>query len=149
MTSLEAALTGVDRLGLDTAPIIYYVEANPRYDAVVRDVFQQIADGRVNAFTSVITLSEVLVQPFARGDSELRARYRDLLIGSEHLTMLSIDPATAELAASVRAHYRLRMPDALQIAASLLAGCQAFLTNDASLSQVAELRVLVLDDFVQ
>jgi predicted nucleic acid-binding protein len=39
----------------------------------------------------------------------------------------------------------LRTPDAFQIAAALGAGCEAFLTNDLALSQVAELRVLVLD----
>lgn len=40
----------------------------------------------------------------------------------------------------------LRTPDALQIAAALVAGCEAFLTNDAGLKRVTELRVLVLDE---
>ena len=31
MTSLVQALTGVTRLALDTAPIIYFVEEHPRY----------------------------------------------------------------------------------------------------------------------
>jgi hypothetical protein len=25
----------VERLGVDTAPVIYFIEANPRYDAIV------------------------------------------------------------------------------------------------------------------
>jgi hypothetical protein len=29
---LDDALTGVDRLGFDIAPVIYFVEAHPRYD---------------------------------------------------------------------------------------------------------------------
>jgi predicted nucleic acid-binding protein len=40
----------------------------------------------------------------------------------------------------------LRLPDALQIAVALEAGCEAFLTNDLTLKRVVELRVLVLDD---
>src|SRR5947199_12470 len=35
MTSLKDTLAGVARLGLDTAPVIYFVEANPVYDARV------------------------------------------------------------------------------------------------------------------
>jgi predicted nucleic acid-binding protein len=40
----------------------------------------------------------------------------------------------------------LRTPDALQIATALEAGCEAFLSNDAGLRRVTELRVLILDD---
>jgi predicted nucleic acid-binding protein len=47
----------------------------------------------------------------------------------------------------LRARHRLRTPNALQIAAALSVGCRAFLTNDASLGRMNELRVLGLDDF--
>jgi predicted nucleic acid-binding protein len=40
------------------------------------------------------------------------------------------------------------MPDALQIAVALEAGCRAFLTNDAQLKRFAELDVLTLDDLL-
>mgnify|MGYP005852100847 FL=1 len=33
LVTLETKLTGVTKLGLDTAPIIYFVEAHPHYDA--------------------------------------------------------------------------------------------------------------------
>jgi predicted nucleic acid-binding protein len=39
-------------------------------------------------------------------------------------------------AASLRARYGLRTPDALQISVALAAGCSAFLTNDARLQRV-------------
>ncbi len=57
-----------------------------------------------------------------------------------------ISVAAAERAAALRARYHLRLPDALQIAVALEAGCEAFLTNDRALKRVAELRVLVLDE---
>jgi hypothetical protein len=31
---LDDALAGVDRLGFDTPPVIYFVEAHPHYDAL-------------------------------------------------------------------------------------------------------------------
>ncbi|MEA5567068.1 hypothetical protein [Anabaena sp. UHCC 0399] len=37
----------------------------------------------------------------------------------------------------------LQLPDALQIATAISSGCDAFLTNDAALQRVLELRILV------
>ncbi|MGB9181858.1 MAG: hypothetical protein WCB68_21690 [Pyrinomonadaceae bacterium] len=59
MTKLDDALSGVTRLAIDTSPVIYFVEAHPKYDALVTDIFQRVADGRILGATSVITLSEV------------------------------------------------------------------------------------------
>lgn len=70
------------------------------------------------------------------------------MINSRNLYLKAVSPVTAELSAELRARYRLRTPDALQIAAALEAGCEAFLCNDANLRRITELRVLVLDDLV-
>jgi predicted nucleic acid-binding protein len=94
----------------------------------------------------VITLTEVLVHPFRQGNQHLGDQYRALLVTSRDFLTLHIDAAIAEQAADLRARYGLRTPDALQISAALAAGCTAFLTNDARLQRVTELRVLVLDE---
>ncbi|HET7087988.1 MAG TPA: PIN domain-containing protein [Anaerolineae bacterium] len=146
MTQLEDALTGVVRLGLDTAPIIYFVEAHPRYDALVTEVFQRIADGGLVGVTSVISVTEVLAQPIRRGDLNLQRQYLDLLRHSDNIEIAEIDLAVAERAAELRARHNLRTPDALQMAVALLTGCQAFLTNDMTLQRVTDLSVLVLDE---
>jgi predicted nucleic acid-binding protein len=146
--TLETVLTGVARLGLDTAPLIYFVEAHPHYDALVIEIFRRIADGELGGVTSVITLTEVLTQPLRQGRADLQAQYRDLLADSANFELISIDPAAAELAADLRARYNLRTPDALQIAVALAAGCQAFLTNDQTLKRVTELQIVILDDLI-
>ena len=143
---LDVGLAGVRRLGIDTAPIIYLVEAHPTYDVLVRTIFQEISGGRIEGITSVITLGEVLVQPLRRGNEELRRRYRHQLLHSGGLATVRITAATAELAARLRATCGMLLPDAIQIAVALSQGCEAFLTNDRRLARVAELRVLVLDD---
>ena len=142
------ALADGARLGLDTAPVIYFVEAHPRYDALVTPVFQSIASGQWTGVTSVITLTEVLTKPVRMGQTTLQLQYRYLLTASEHLELVPIDAAVAERAAVLRAQYDLRTPDALQVAAVQLAGCQAFLTNDSSLKRVTEIRVITMDDLV-
>lgn len=96
---LDDALTGVARLGLDTAPIIYYIEAHPRYEAVVEHVFDLIAGASLTGVTSAITLTEVLVQPFLHNNTQLQQEYRDLLLRSDHFEVTSIDTIIAERAA--------------------------------------------------
>jgi len=143
---LDDALAGVARLGLDTAPIIYFIETHPRYNPIMAAVFQRIALGSITGVTSTVSLSEVLVQPLLRSVIPLANAYRDLLLHSSNLDTLPIDAIAAESAAGFRARYGLRTPDALQIAVAVNAGCEAFLTNDMQLKRVTEIRVLALDD---
>jgi predicted nucleic acid-binding protein len=143
---LDNALAGVDRLGLDTPPFIYLIERNPAYLELVREVFRRITAGQLAAHSSVITLTEVLTQPYRVGNDALARRYRRFLLRSRNFSLDSITAATAEQAAGLRARYGLRTPDALQISVALAAGCSAFLTNDLRLQRVNELRVLALDE---
>ncbi|HEX9987087.1 MAG TPA: PIN domain-containing protein [Chloroflexia bacterium] len=143
---LDVALSGATRLGLDTSAIIYFIEAHPKYDTLITAIFNDIATGRFVGVTSAITLTEVLIQPLLHDDTQLQQRYRDLLLWSDNFEVVSVDAAVAERAANIRARYRLRTPDALQIATALNANCQVFITNDATLHRVSELRVLLLDE---
>ncbi len=91
-------------------------------------------------------MTGVLTQPLQVGNTAIATAYRALLLGSRHFTLLPIDAAVADRAADLRARYRLRTPDAMQLAAAISAGCQAVMTNDATMRRVTELRVLVLDE---
>jgi predicted nucleic acid-binding protein len=146
VTRLDPALAGVSTLGLDTSPFIYYIERHPEHLAVMREVVRRIDEGVFTAATSTITLTEVLTRPKQVGNSRLEGEYRALLIGSRNLSLLPIDEAVADEAATLRARHGLRTPDAIQLAAALIFGCEAFLTNDRGLRRVDEIRVLLLDD---
>jgi predicted nucleic acid-binding protein len=143
---LSDALVGVQRLAVDSAPVIYFVEAQARYGPLTAEVFRRIEEGRLAGRTSVITLTEVLVKPLLTANQDLAATYRDLLLHSAEFETLPVDQPTAEHAAELRARYNLQTPDALQVAVALQDGCQALLTNDVRLKRVTELRVLVLDE---
>jgi predicted nucleic acid-binding protein len=142
---LTDGLQAVTRLGIDTAPVIYFVEAEPRYAALVAAVFDLLGSTLLG-ITPVITLGEALVHLFASGDVRLQTAYRSFLLRSAGLETRPIDSIIVERAAALRAHYRVHLTDALQIAVALEAGCEAFLTNDRTLKRVTELRVLVLDE---
>lgn len=148
VTTLDTVLREITTLGFDTAPLIYFVERHPVYLSIIRDIIKRIDQGVMQGCASVITLTEVLVQPKRCGKTALEKEYRDILLHSRNFELISIDAEIAEQAAALRSRYNLRTPDALQIAASLSGGCEAFLTNDKQLKRVEDLAVLVLDDFV-
>jgi hypothetical protein len=58
-------------VGLDTAPLIYYLETNPTYLPLVDPFFAAVATGEVTVVTSTVTLVEVLVHPLRRAEPEL------------------------------------------------------------------------------
>jgi predicted nucleic acid-binding protein len=146
MTKLNDAFIGVTKLGFDTAPLIYFVERNPKYVDLVREVVRRVDVGQISGFSSMVALTEVLTKPKKVGDTKIEDEYRDLLLHSRNFRLILIDSTVAERAADLRARYNLRTPDALQIAAALETGCQAFLTNDTQLKRAIELRVLILDE---
>ena len=89
--------------------------------------------GRVLGITSALTIAEVLVQPIRHSAVELQQAYIDRLMHSEHFETRPIDSVVAQRAAELRAGFNIRLPDALQLATALVAGCEAFLTNDRAL----------------
>jgi predicted nucleic acid-binding protein len=139
------ALSGVRRLFLDTAPIIYHVEGVVAYQPLTDVIFQSIQEGTIQAITSSITLAECLVLPYRQGNFALIQQFRNVITRGVNTLYFGVD-AVAESAAEIRARYHLTLTDAFQVAAAFAAGSDAFLTNDAALKRVGELRVLVLEE---
>ena len=134
-------------VGLDTAPLIYFIEENPVYIETVRVFFEAMNRGDFSVVTSTVTLLEVLVHPLRTNNRELAAEYRDILLNSELLT-LEVSSAIAEQAANLRAAYNIRTPDAIQISAALTAGATHFFTNDIRLPKIPSIQILSLDSLV-
>lgn len=135
-------------VGLDSAPLIYFIEAHPRFGPVVKPLFfERLENGGNRAVTSVVTLSEVLVQPIRTSRPDVEERYRELLMGGPNVLLAEITRSIAERAARLRAIYGVRLPDAYQIAAAIEHGATHFLTNDDRLRKVQEVAVLVLSDY--
>ncbi len=137
------------RVGLDTAPIIYFVEKHPLYVDMLRPFFQAIEEGECTAVTSTITLLEVLIHPIRLGDTKLAKRYRDLLLDSEGLTTIFLSQKIAEEAARLRAFHNIHVADSIQMATAIRKKASFFLTNDTSLPSLPGLQTLVLNDLLK
>jgi len=135
---------GPGRAAVDTAVFIYFIEEHPDFLPLVAPLFEETARGKRELVTSAVTLLEVLVVPYRAGDLALAERYEGLLTRSRGLRMVELDRAQLRAAAQLRARYRVRTPDALQLTAALSHGCTAFLTNDRELPAISGIRVVQL-----
>ena len=127
------------RAYLDSAPIIYLVEAVAPYAAHLEarlsapDTLQVCSD---------LTRLECRVKPLQTRNNVLLTafdRYLNEIIAEiVPLSRLVVDRAT-----ELRAQYGFRTPDALHLAAAIVSGCDVFLTNDRQLCRCTEITVEV------
>ena len=140
MESLDAATLPAGSLVLvDSAPIIYTLEAHGKLAAHFAPLFQRHADGEIFLAVSTITLAEVLTGPLKAGEEGLAKRYRAVL---EAWQVVDLSCEIAESAARLRGKYGLKLPDAFQVASALAINADALVTHDRDFAKVRGLRVL-------
>ena len=146
---LAEHLKGISSIFFDTAPIIYFIEAHAEYGALVSEVVRNFQSGYLRAFSSVVTLVEVLPKPVAAGNEKLAQDFSKFLKAGRNITMLEITSDIADKAGRLRGAYSfLKTMDAIQIAACLEVNAEAFFTNDVQLKKVKEISAVVLKDFL-
>ena len=133
------------RIALDTSIFIYQMEANARYLALTDSVFSWVERTGHEAVTSTITMTELLVPSYGDNDERTIDEFYGLLSTYPNLRWIAPDLETADVAARMRATYRLRTPDALQAATALRADATGLITNDAAFARIKELETVVLD----
>jgi predicted nucleic acid-binding protein len=134
-------------VGLDTAVFVYFIEEHPDYLPLVEPVLAGIDQGRWQGVTSALTLLETLVVPYRAGNVRLADQYESYLTRGRGLHLVDLARPLLRAAALLRARFRVRTPDALQLAAALAMGCSAFVTNDRRLPEIPGLRILALDRY--
>ena len=79
-------------VGLDNAPLIYFIEQDPRYLTIVREFFRAMDRGEFHVVTSTLTLTEVLVHPLRKGNTKLTQQYQEILLNQNYLRAFSLSP---------------------------------------------------------
>jgi uncharacterized protein len=130
---------------LDANCVIYLIEKNPLWGPKV--VARLAAAHMVgdSVATSDLARSESLIGPLISGDVALLSDYHRFF-SSAAVQMLPLTAAVCERAAEVRVAslMKIKLPDALHLAAAIEHGCGRFLTNDAQLSCCTAIPVEVL-----
>jgi predicted nucleic acid-binding protein len=125
---------------VDTAPWIYLLEDHAEFAPRFLGLFEAAERGQIQLALSTVTLAEVLTGPFKAGQTALAKRYETAL-GAYQVVPLSA--AIASLTAQLRVQYRLKLPDAVQLASALQIGAAALVTHDRDFSVVQGLPVLM------
>jgi predicted nucleic acid-binding protein len=145
LSRLPAFLRHHSRIAIDTNIFIYQLEENLRYLALTDSIFSWLSRRAFSGISSTLTMTELLVQPLRRGDSAGASLFYSLLTAYPNLHWIAPDLDIAQLAAQLRANYRLKTTDALIAATAMHASATGLITNDAALSRVEGLDVLVLE----
>ena len=144
-------LKKLKKAGLDSSILIYHLEDLEPYANLTENIFAAVAEGSLIAVLSTVSVTELLVQPFTAGHQDRIAAFERFLFSLPNTELKSPDYLIAREAARLRSKYRIRTPDALLMATSIIEKADAFITNDARLRTLrAEgIIILVLDDFLQ
>lgn len=93
-------------------------------------------------------MTELLVPSYRDHDEHKVDAFYGLLSTYPNLQWIAPDLEAADLAAKLRAVYRLRTPDALQAATALRVHATGLITNDPVFRRIEGLEAAILDQFI-
>jgi predicted nucleic acid-binding protein len=133
------------KVGLDTAPLIYFVEKHPKYFPLVYPFFEAMGRGELQVVTSTLTLTKVLVQPYKRGDRSLIDQYSQMLLNTRNIETLPVSPEIADEAARLRAAFGFKTPDSIRLATAKIGGATSFFSNDSRIEAIPGLELVLIE----
>jgi predicted nucleic acid-binding protein len=95
-----------------------------------------------------MTFLEVLVGPIRQAQDSLADSYRSVMSRSHGFIVHPLDLEIAEIAAAIRARQGLRTPDSVVAATAIQAKCGFLITNDSVFRRIADLKVLIVEDYL-
>ena len=133
MTDINALPRG-GRVTVDSAPIIYFLESHPRFAPRYAPLFERAEAGDYQLVIATVTLAEVLTGPLRTGNEALAQRYRHALTAQPTWRIADLTASIAHRAARLRGLFKLRLPDAVQVATALETSSIALVTHDRDFS---------------
>lgn len=126
---------------------IYLIEENELHLHKVHNLLEFLEKNGYEIITSTLTLGEILTKPYKENRLDLVETYKDFF---SQMELVELNNEIASLFAKVRADYRIKTPDAVQLASAVYAKDELFVTNDDGLSQFESdgCRVLLLSEFL-
>jgi predicted nucleic acid-binding protein len=129
---IDRALGDAERLLFDSSALIAFHNPNEATHAVADHLLRRVEreTDPVRGYISVVSVSELLIRPLRTSRADFTFMH-DFLTSYPNLTILPMDVVLAVQTATLRASMRLSLPDAVVVAAGMLAGCDAIVSDDA------------------
>ena len=116
----------------DTNIFIYLIEENPLYLNQVYKLLDFLEKNEYEIITSTLTLGEILTKPYKDNRIDLVKTYKAFF---SEMKLIELNSEIASSFAKVRADYKIKTPDAVQLASAVYAKADLFVTNDDGLSR--------------
>ncbi|MDB5096972.1 MAG: PilT protein domain protein [Cyanobacteria bacterium RYN_339] len=147
--TFAARLAAKTKLGIDLEPFRLYLRGDERHAGLMLPLFEAVERGRLAAVTSVVTLLELLVDPYRRGDDAAVMDLNVLLPAFPHLALVPLDQAIADKAAAWQARHGLGQGRCIQLATAVLAGADGFVTLDPGVRALeGEIDIILLEEYL-
>ncbi len=150
LSRFKRALAGIRRVGFDTPVLIYHLENVPPYVELTTHLLVEAAAGTLEIVLSVVTVSEILVGPWSKGNADQAGRMDAAIRAIPGARFAEITLDVAGSAAALRGRTGLPLPDAFIISSTVAKGARAIVTNDKTWrAKRLPCRVLLLDENVE
>lgn len=134
-----------DLVHLDASVLALHAAGVPRTLPLTRSLFRAMEAGEVAAQTSALSLYQLLVESYRRGEESTASRIEQLIGSIPGLRVIPLDSRIARQAAQVRAQIGGRVERSVQLATALSEGADLFLAQRSSLRRVAGMAIESLD----
>lgn len=133
------------RIAVDTNIFITIFAKEPMFEKVKAVVSLAADENKIELIASVLAYAECLAVPLRYNNQEDVEQIR-LAFQMPNLYVCPMNSEVAVEAASLRAKYGFKMPDAIHLATALTCEADCFLTNDRRLVKCEEIKVLSLEE---
>jgi len=99
------------------------------FAATAERIFEKLRQGTFRGISSELTLMELTVRPLQLGRQDVADEYEVLIDDFPNLELAAISRDILLEAAALRARYKLRTPDAIQIATGIQTGATISVTQ--------------------
>jgi predicted nucleic acid-binding protein len=132
------------RIFIDTNIFLSILNKESGYE-YSKKVFENIHEGKLLGFTSVLCISEILSGFYAKGKEEEAERTLLDILSIRNLKVVDINVEIAKEGAKIRGKYKIKLPDALILSTCKLYDC-SLVTRDESLKKIKEIEVVVPEE---
>lgn len=127
-------------------PLIYLLDSDENFGMKTACILSSLAKEYGTFVSSVITCTEYLVVPYRTNNlPSIEAFWA--LMNDCSIVIHPITKEVAEKAAKIRAEYKFKTMDSLQLAVASIEKCDVFLTNDKQLKQFRDVPCVTIGEW--
>jgi predicted nucleic acid-binding protein len=146
---MGSGIRGHERILLDASVWIYHFEQNAVFSAAAGRVIDELEAGEFRGVASELTLLELTVKPLQLRRQDVADDCETLLSYFPNLDLVPVSRDILIHAAGLRAEFRVRTPDAIQLATAVASGATCAITSDEAWTQIPSLEVLLLKNLTR